>query len=154
MAAARKKPPGKYAKTRQKGPVDHKPTAETRSIVNSMITVGMDQTSICERIGITDKTLRKHYRKEINTAHDALVHNSRVQIVNLAKGGDVQCLIYLNRVLGWNDRPAAPAVNLNIGLSLADMDEDAMRAELAEILMPEGAPKRRRRITIDAEAGD
>lgn len=147
--------PGKSAKSYQKGPVEYKPTANDRAKVRTMATVGFDQPTICTRLGITDKTLRQHFRHELDTAHLQLIQNTRVQIINTAKKGDTQAQIYLSRVLGWNDRPMAPAVNVNIGVSLANMDEAAMRAELAEILMAPDTPAgRRRRLTIDAEPGD
>jgi hypothetical protein len=69
----------------------------------------------------------------LDNAYVTLVYNVRVRIIHKADEGDTQALIYLNRVLGWNDRPNQ-AVNVSIGLSLANMDEDALRAELAEIL--------------------
>jgi AraC-like DNA-binding protein len=111
----------------------YRPTADDHKTVHSMVTVGFEQSTICERLGITDKTLRKHFRRDLDIAYTTLVHDVRV-FVNKAKT-DTQALIYLNRVLGWNDRPAQPAgVNLNLNLSLANMDEDALRVELAEIL--------------------
>jgi len=142
------------ARSHQKGRSTYRPTKVDRGIVHSMVTVGFDQNAICTRLGITNKTLRNHYRRELDNAYITLVHNTRVQVIARAKT-DTQALIYLSRVLGWNDRPAQPAVNLNLGLSLADMDEDAMRAELAEILIAPNradstSPRRRRRVTIDA----
>lgn len=150
----RKKPAGKYAKSYQKGDDEYKPTPNDRARVRTMATVGFDQPTICTRLGISDKTLRKYYRVELDTAHLQLIQNKRVQIIERSNT-DTQALIYVNRVLGWNDRPAQP-VNVNVGLSLANMDEAALRAELAEILtIPETSRRTpRRRVTIDAEATD
>jgi hypothetical protein len=145
----RQKDTARYARSCRKGTVTYRPTADDRKTVRSMVTVGFNQPTICLRLGITDKTLRKYYRVELDTAHLQLVQNMRMQIIERSNY-DTQALIYVNRVLGWSDRPMQPAVNVNIGTSLATMDEDAMRAELAEILTaPCG-----RRLTIDAEAGD
>jgi len=120
----------------QKGRPPYRPTKADRRIVHTMITIGFDQNVVCARLGIANKTLRKHYRHELDNAYTTLVLNVRLRIIEKADQGDTQCLIYLNRVLGWNDRPSRTGSNVNVGtgLSLANMDEDAMRAELAEIL--------------------
>jgi hypothetical protein len=146
----RRKGATRYARSRRKGDVTYRPSEDDRKTVRAMITVGLDQSTICERLEITDKTLRKHFRKDLDNAHNRLVLNTRIQVINRAKT-DTQALIYLSRVLGWNDRPAPANVNVNVGgLSLANMDEDAMRAELAEIL----TPPRGRRLTTEAEPED
>ena len=47
-----------------------KPTADERALVEQMSSVGIPQESICLviRDGIDDKTLRKHFRRELDTA--------------------------------------------------------------------------------------
>ena len=47
-----------------------KPTDEERKLVEQMSAVGIPQESICLviRDGIDDKTLRKHFRRELDTA--------------------------------------------------------------------------------------
>lgn len=116
-----------------------------------MITIGFDQNVVCARLDITNKTLRKYYRRELDNAYTTLVLNMRLRIIEKADQGDTKALIYINRVLGWNDWPRAGSnVNVNVGLSLANIDEDVMRSELAEFLCtPLG-----RALTIDAEPGD
>jgi hypothetical protein len=46
-----------------------KPTDEERALVEQMSSVGIPQESICLVIsdGIDDKTLRKHFRRELDT---------------------------------------------------------------------------------------
>lgn len=143
------------ARSYRKGTDNYRPTQEDRETVRSMIMMGIEQNAICTRLGITNKTLHKHFRRDLDTAYTTMVYTRRVQISNKADAGDTQALIYLNRVHGWNDRPNQ-AVNVNLGLSLANMDEAALRAELAEILtIPEATGRTpRRRVTIDAEATD
>ena len=63
-----RKPTGK-----PNGKPPFKPTAEDRKQVFDMSAVGIPQESICRVIraddgGIDDKTLRKHFRKELDTA--------------------------------------------------------------------------------------
>ena len=47
-----------------------KPTEEERKLVEQMGAVGIPQESIClvVRDGIDDKTLRKHFRRELDTS--------------------------------------------------------------------------------------
>lgn len=46
----------------------HKPTDATRRQVEMMMAYGATQADVCAVLGITDKTLQKHYRHEIDTA--------------------------------------------------------------------------------------
>lgn len=45
----------------------HQPTNERRKMVESMSAVGASQAEICLILDIDEKTLRKHYRREIDT---------------------------------------------------------------------------------------
>lgn len=46
----------------------HKPDDKTRATVEAMVSYGIPHEDIAKVIGIDDKTLRKHYRLEIDTA--------------------------------------------------------------------------------------
>lgn len=46
----------------------HQPTEETRAEVTALISFGVPQDGVAEYIGVDAKTLRKHYRKEIDLA--------------------------------------------------------------------------------------
>ena len=46
----------------------HEPTAETRSNVKALASVGTTQEHIAIYLDIDVKTLRKHYRRELDTA--------------------------------------------------------------------------------------
>jgi hypothetical protein len=140
------------ARSHQKGRSPYRPTEDDRKIVHSMVAVGFDQLTICARLGIAGKTLRKYFREDLDNAYTMLVVRVRLQIIRKADEGDTQALIFVNRVLGWNDRPprAGSNVNVGIGLSLEGLDEDQIRAELSEFLCtPLG-----RALTIDTEPGD
>ena len=73
---------------KSKGRPSHRPTVETRNIVVMMSGVGLSEALICSALQITDKTLRKHYRKEIDCAqsrfHAQLISN----MVILSQGKD------------------------------------------------------------------
>ena len=47
-------------------PAEHKPTADQRSMVESLSGFGIPQEHIAGKIDIDLKTLRKHYRKELD----------------------------------------------------------------------------------------
>ena len=46
----------------------HRPTSDTRSMVSTMVAIGIPQATIAKVVGIAEKTLRKHYREEIDVA--------------------------------------------------------------------------------------
>jgi predicted transcriptional regulator len=45
---------------------EYEPTAEQRAIVESAAAFGLTQADIAEHLGICEKTLRKHFREELN----------------------------------------------------------------------------------------
>jgi hypothetical protein len=44
------------------------PTAEQRTLVKTMVAAGITSEAICLVIGVSGKTLRKHYRTELTTS--------------------------------------------------------------------------------------
>jgi len=46
----------------------HEPTEESRKYVESLSAYGIPQDEICKVVGCNDKTLRLHYRAELDTA--------------------------------------------------------------------------------------
>lgn len=82
----------------------HKPTEEARRQVKTLAGYGMPLEKIADLIGITFKTLKKHYSTEIDLgkaeAH-AFVVNSLFQSI---KNGNVTSMIfYLKTQLGWKE---------------------------------------------------
>lgn len=80
----------------------HTPTAETRDQVHSFAAVGIAQDDIARVLGIDPKTLRKHYRDELDTA--AIRANAAIggALFNKAKRGDVTAQIWWTKVrMGW-----------------------------------------------------
>ena len=49
--------------------IPHEPTPETRAQVSALYSYGIPQEEIAGFIGVDAKTLRKHYRHELDTAH-------------------------------------------------------------------------------------
>ena len=83
-----------------------KPTDQEREQVEQMSAVGIPQESICRviRDGIDDKTLRKHFRKELDTAAAKANANIGNTLYNKAMGGDTSALIWWSKTrMGWKE---------------------------------------------------
>jgi hypothetical protein len=82
-----------------------KPTDEQRKTVRAMIAYGVPQADVCEVIGVTDKTLRKHFDRELRTA--ATEANAKVaqalykQAVD--QGNTTAQIFWLKTKAGWKD---------------------------------------------------
>lgn len=72
----------------------HKPTPEQRQLVQLHATVGTPQSIIADIIGIDDKTLRKHYREELDQATAKANAAIGGALFNKAKNGDTAAQIF------------------------------------------------------------
>ncbi|MDA8259536.1 MAG: hypothetical protein M0Z99_28515 [Betaproteobacteria bacterium] len=95
----------------------HKPTAETRSSVAALASFGVTSNEIAAHLGISQPTLRRHYRTELDTG--AVAANAKVAraLFNLATGGNVTAAIFwLKCRARWHEKDAAngapPLVNI------------------------------------------
>jgi hypothetical protein len=85
----------------------HVPTDQTRRLVEMMSGVGVPQMHVALFIGISDETLRKHYRRELDLG--AITANAKVAeaLYRLAVGGDVTAAIWWSKCrMGWRERQA------------------------------------------------
>lgn len=73
---------------------EHEPTPATRQLVQLHATIGTQQSVIADIIGIDAKTLRKHYRTELD--HASAQANATIggALFNKAKGGDTTAMIF------------------------------------------------------------
>ena len=83
-----------------------KPTDDERKLVEQMCAVGIPQESIClvVRDGIDDKTLRKHFRRELDTAK--IKANAKIggSLFNKAVNGDTTAAIFwLKTQMKWTE---------------------------------------------------
>jgi len=83
-----------------------KPTDDERRLVEQMCAVGIPQESIClvVRDGIDDKTLRKHFRRELDTAK--IKANAKIggTLFNKAVNGDTTAAIFWAKTqMGWKE---------------------------------------------------
>lgn len=84
--------------------VAHKPTDKTRKQVESMAAVGIPHESIAIVIGVTAKTLRKHYRQELDEAMTKANASVAGKLYSSAMSGDVRAQIFWCKTrLGWRE---------------------------------------------------
>lgn len=82
------------------------PTDEERKEVTKMSAVGIPQESICRVIrgGIDDKTLRKHFREELDTAATKANTGVAGTLYNQAMAGNVTAAIWWSKTrMGWKE---------------------------------------------------
>ncbi len=94
--------------TRPKPPIKQpfKPTDDERRTVELMCAVGIphEGIAICVRDGIDDKTLRKHFRKELDTSK--IKANTKVagSVFNAAITGNMTAAtLWVKTQMGWRE---------------------------------------------------
>jgi len=82
----------------------HEPTPETRQTVQLHATVGTPQEQIARIVGIDPKTLRLHYREELDLAEaqaNAVIGGA---LFKKAKAGDTAAMIFWMKTrAGWKE---------------------------------------------------
>lgn len=83
----------------------HDPTLGMRNIVKSHAMVGTTQEDIARILGIDPKTLRKHYRDELDLARAKANATIGGALFNKAKKGDTGAMIFwMKTQAGWRER--------------------------------------------------
>lgn len=83
----------------------HAPTETSRKLVQLHATIGTQQHTIADILGIDDKTLRKHYREELDHAMAQANATIGGALFNKAKGGDTTAMIFWMKTrAGWRER--------------------------------------------------
>jgi hypothetical protein len=84
--------------------VTHVPTEAQRQTVQLHTTVGTDQPTIARVIGVDPKTLRKHYRDELDVSKAKANATVGGALFNKAKGGDTSAMIFwMKTQAGWRE---------------------------------------------------
>lgn len=83
------------------------PTEDQRRMVKTMTAMGAKQEEVAARIGVrSPKTLRKHFRKELDQGGSEANMTVAQALYKEAKGGDVKAaMFWLKCRAGWRDRP-------------------------------------------------
>ena len=86
------------------------PTTEQRLLVKSLAGVGIKHEDIARKVGVrSPKTLRKHFRAELDEGATDANYNIAQALFHKAKSGNVAAQIFwLKSRAGWRDQPASP----------------------------------------------
>jgi hypothetical protein len=136
-AKPRAKPKVKPTPPRSPGRTPHMPTAVTRFQVHWGTQIGAPQEKLAELLGIDKKTLRKHYREELDSGRLNADTKLAARIYKKAMDGDTACLIFLAKTrLGWTETsrhehsgPNGGAITINHAMTAKEAAE-AYRNEL------------------------
>ena len=83
----------------------HEPTPEMRQLVQLHATIGTKSENIARIIGIDAKTLRKHYRDELDLGMDKANATIGGALFNKAKSGDTAAQIFWMKTRArWAER--------------------------------------------------
>lgn len=116
----------------------HAPTDATRQTVQLHTTVGTKQETIAQILGIDPKTLRLHYRDELDISKAKANATIGGALFNKAKAGDTAAMIFwMKTQAGWretinNDHTSSDGTMSPKGLDVSKLSESALR-ELANL---------------------
>ena len=82
----------------------HQPTEKTKKLVESTSGYGLPQEQIAVLVGIDEKTLRKHYREQLDKGK-AIANSTVAQtLYNKAVSGDTTSLIWWTKAqMRWSE---------------------------------------------------
>ena len=96
--------------------IEHEPTDAQRQTVQLHTTVGTIQPVIAQLLGITEKTLRKHYRDELDLSRAKANATIGGALFNKAKGGDTAAMIFwMKTQAGWRETNVTEHTGANNG---------------------------------------
>lgn len=99
----------------------HEPTQDKRELVKLHATIGTRQDVIADILGIDDKTLRKHYREELDQS--AAQANAVIggALFNKAKAGDTAAQIFWMKTrAGWKETNVVEHNGIRINITPED----------------------------------
>lgn len=103
----------------------HQVTPETAAQVEALAGYGVRQDEIAAYLGIDPKTLRKHYREQLDKGEiRANVDVARALHKQATEGNVTAAIFWLKARAGWRDRPQQVVV---------DVDEDGSSSMVTRI---------------------
>ena len=93
---------------------EHIPTPETQKLVESSSGLGLPHESIAVLVGIDDKTLRKHYRAELDMGKAKANGQIAKTLFQKATSGDTTSLIWWTKTqMKWSETVKAEVTGAN-----------------------------------------
>lgn len=84
--------------------IEHKPTDDSKKLVRSLSAVGIRYVDIAQKLDITDDTLVKHYKKELEDGRIDANAAIGQTLFNQAKDGNTSAAIFwLKTRAGWKE---------------------------------------------------
>ena len=114
----------------------HDPTPAQRQLVQLHATIGTQQSVIADIIGIDAKTLRKHYRTELD--HASAQANATIggALFNKAKSGDTTAMIFWMKTrAGWRERQEIDHTSSDGSMTPRVLDLSSLPAEALEAIV-------------------
>jgi hypothetical protein len=126
----------------------HKPDPLQRRQVEAMAAYGIPEFDIARVVGVDPKTLRKHYRDELDLGETKANAQVAGYLFNAAKGGNVTAQIFwLKTRANWRETPVELRHSGSIGRKdLSELSDDELFGIICSVGIDLAVPK-----TIDAK---
>ena len=112
----------------------HKPTKETKRLVETSSGLGLPHEQIGALIGIDDKTLRKHYREELDVGKAKASAKVAQTLFNKALSGDTTAMIWWSKAqMRWAEVQRHEMTGANGGAIQIDNDSSVFEAILQNL---------------------
>jgi DNA-binding transcriptional regulator YdaS (Cro superfamily) len=122
----------------------YEPNDKDRLTVKVMVAGGIEQAAIASLLGVAPKTLRKHFRREIDTGADEVAARMMSSVIAAATKGNVNAMkLWLEaRVAGFAPRSELTVTDATPLTALSDADIAARIAHLQRTATTARARKR------------
>lgn len=127
-----KLPTGAPAPRKRMGRPKYEATPKDRSAVALMVAAGIEQDVIAGVLRINAKTLRKHYRFEIDTSYARVKSEIAGKLIEKARAGDVHAQIYYLSTHGWSQRVVVADGGSDV-VDLTTLSDGELAARLARL---------------------
>jgi hypothetical protein len=121
----------------------YEPTTESRKLVQVHATIGTQQAVIADILGIDAKTLRKHYREELDQSMAQANAQIGGALFSKAKGGDTAAMIFWMKTrAGWREKQEVDHTSSDGSMTPRGLDASKLSTEtMREILAASNDPK-------------
>ena len=118
----------------------HRPDPTTRRQVEALAAYGVPEADVARVVGIDPKTLRKHYRDELDTGHIKATAKVAEFLFRKATTDGPQCvtaaIFWMKTRGGWRESPQSHEVAVNDLTKLTDDELIARIRELHHMVRP------------------